>query len=815
MLTYTYRFLPEDNTFSPDNFRNPPISCAPIYSWLWNGPVSHEETDRQLAEMQRLGIRYFYIIPEPKLFRPHFMLTLMEPDYLTPAYFEEYHYAMERAEALGMKAWIYDEGGWPSGGACGKVLTKHPEYARRMLTSRTVKLPAGTPYRLPENALAAFFDGDVMIKSGTVFDTEREITEYFCRTSLFEGGNTSDFPDITIREAAEAFLEMTHEGYKPYLAKQFGGQIPAVFTDEPTAPRAIYREEISAEFERRAGYSIMPYLPAICQKVEAKGKAVEALGIWYDLCSELFCRNFMLTQKKWCNDHNMAFTGHMDIDNTPLGSVHGGNFHMLRALRCFDIPGIDVILRQIFPCEANKIGNTVSGENYFFPRFASSAASQIGGRYALTESFGVYGIGLTPAEMRWTLTFQAIRGINIFNLMLIPYARDGWLMTGELPYFTENHACYADLAPFNRYLERLSYVSSLGDRVAETALYFPIADFWAGGRIADAAAESFNATGFAMEYTRIPFDVIDDDILREVPADGQIVIGKARYSTIVVPDCAHMPEDVRAKLRNFAKSGGRVIRADEVATLVPPLTFDGDARGIRVQERQLENGRLFLISNENLTAVDVQLDAPGYQLLELTEGEILHFEGTLHLESGELAALLQSEMVPAVSASRYTSEQELSGFTLRRARRNRIGEMTYINEDITEEAQPVELGDWRKIVGDDFSGSCIYATEFCRPDAEKICIDLGDVRHTAELFINGKSHGVRVTPPYRWEIADDLGESNKLEVRVTNTSANEYMTTKSFDKWQNWQIGPYAPRARDFHWEALPSGLIGPVKLQW
>ena len=131
-----YNFRERECKFSIERFVEPGKKYAPIYSWVWNGPVSKEETDKQLDEFVRLGVKAFYIIPEPKTFRPFRIPALMEPDYLTEPYFEAYKYALEHAFAKGMLAWIYDEGGWPSGGACGKVLLAHPEYARQGLAGR-------------------------------------------------------------------------------------------------------------------------------------------------------------------------------------------------------------------------------------------------------------------------------------------------------------------------------------------------------------------------------------------------------------------------------------------------------------------------------------------------------------------------------------------------------------------------------------------------------------------------------------------------------------------------------------------------------
>ena len=58
----------------------------------------------------------------------------------------------------------------------------------------------------------------------------------------------------------------------------------------------------------------------------------------------------------------------------------------------------------------------------FYQSFASSAARS-GGRLALSESFLVYGDGVTPDQIRYVINYQLIRGINAFNFMSLPYGR--------------------------------------------------------------------------------------------------------------------------------------------------------------------------------------------------------------------------------------------------------------------------------------------------------------------------------------------------------------------------------------------------------
>ena len=129
--------------------------------------------------------------------------------------------------------------------------------------------------------------------------------------------------------------------------------------------------------------------------------------------------------------------------------MNGGyNFNLMRALRCFDIPGIDVIWRQIYPENKEKIKNDMNAYNGFFPRYASSAATQNGAKLAMSESFGVAGPGVTYDLMRFTVGYQAVRGINIFNLFNFSLGRKDAFLAQELPIYTENQPYYKHLHLF-------------------------------------------------------------------------------------------------------------------------------------------------------------------------------------------------------------------------------------------------------------------------------------------------------------------------------------------------------------------------------
>ena len=79
---------------------------------------------------------------------------------------------------------------------------------------------------------------------------------------------------------------------------------------------------------------------------------------------------------------------------------------------------------------------------------------------------------------------------------------------------------------------------------------------------------------------------------------------------------------------------------------------------------------------------------------------------------------------------------------------------------------------------------------------KRLELDLGDVVSTAEVLINGKSAGIKLTPPWKFDLSGlTIPGENRIEILVYNTLANHYTT-----------IPTRYPGS-------LVSGLLGPVTL--
>ena len=83
-------------------------------------------------------------------------------------------------------------------------------------------------------------------------------------------------------------------------------------------------------------------------------------------------------------------------------------------------------------------------------------------------------------------------------------------------------------------------------------------------------------------------------------------------------------------------------------------------------------------------------------------------------------------------------------------------------------------------------------------NAKIITIDLGIVVASAEVLVNGKSAGTKVSSPWRFDLSGKLHPgNNRIEILVYNTLGNHYLTTPS----------QYIGR--------INSGLFGPVKIEF
>jgi len=608
--------------FSQQSFESPPRLFAPVYTWVWNEPVTRDGIDIRLDSMVSRNIRAVYVLPEPKHFRPLSMITSLEPEYLSDEFFSLIRYTADAAGKRGISLWLYDEGGWPSGSACGQVVRNNPALAQKIIRQDKIILAAGDILTDSKDTLAVFTtDFRRIILPFTASDC---IDVFVYKIARVSG------PDLLNPDTTDEFIRITHEEYKKATDCDMSHHFFAAFTDEPSVNYPVYPNDPEG-FLRRFGYNLCDRLPALFDGNDMGEAGINARLDYCDYYSAEVADNYYGKIRSWCAENGIFSSGHLNGDDNFLTvRTHGG--HILRHLRCFDIPAIDAIWRQIHPSE--------KAVNNFFPRFASSAAAQNGTVLAASESFAVYGAGTTYGEMRYALYFQAVRGINLFNFMLISYGNHSFTASQERPCFQPEMPGSGDITPFNDFTARLSYIAAVGQASHRSALYYPIRDIWADGGIASSAVNGFEHIGRSLERLQTGFDIIDDDIIRLSSLEnGRFVIGSAVYDTVYLPECKYIPDDVRRRLLEFEKQNGQLFY--NIAITAPVVLMKPQIKDIRASKRETDDGdTIYIIYNEGFahaeTVITFNGNLPAYEL-DPVNGCIYTSSAavTLSLECGE------------------------------------------------------------------------------------------------------------------------------------------------------------------------------------
>jgi hypothetical protein len=829
-------------------FRKPDSFHWPGHMWIWNDRLDGETLRRQLADMAAHGALSPMPLPEPPEFRPTNMPTRMEPAYLTPPFFAIVRTVADEARRLGLRLWLYDEGGWPSGNACGRLVREHPEFGRQSLRRTERRLAPGESADAPPDCLAAFIvepDGrSRRLRNGDSVRVEASGASLLVFTVARHGWHA----DLMNPKATDAFIAMTHEGYRHAAGYHFGTTIPAIFTDEPNMGDMPWTEGFAEEFRRDKGYDLTDRLPSLYEGDRPEDAQVRI--DYFDWWSARFASAFFGQCRAWCRDAGILFTGHLNGEDETLGARKHGFGNAMRMMRQMDIPGVDAIWRQLWPGKPN----------HHFPKFASSVAHQQGTDWAITESFAVYGSGLSPQHMKWIVDYQFVRGINLLDMIGYPYSVADWMVCGERPNYHPQNPLWDALPAFHAYVARLSYLLTLGKPRITTALYFPIRDIWAGGKDAETVAQAHDAAARALLERQCDFDLVDDEAIGAATSrieSGKLHIGAMAYDTMVIARQSWMTREARKKLEQFAASGGTVIALDpgsgeamptgslrvadldapEIAgvngMLRPLLRTETPCPSLRVCVRETGSGTLYFLSNEGLdpletrlripeTAPCVRLDPETGQALRLTDAHHtvsstemdlrLPFAGSIVLFFGQ--SLRGSMPHPAPG----TPIAEIAGpWTLTPVRQFVVGAENIAVSASDQASVSVSPGDWRPHLGEAFSGEAAYICTFEADPAtvrEAAWLDLGDVRYACRVELNGEEIGKRLWQPWQVPIRGKLKRGrNTLRIIVTNTLANQYIHHREYERWTPAQLGPYHPRALEFEKDSLSSGLIGPVRL--
>ncbi len=580
-------------------FKNPSRELGILPFWFWNGDLRYDEMEWQLKEYYDKGMPGFFI---------HSRFGL-QVDYLSKEWFDRVKFVCEKAEEIGIEAWIYDEKNWPSGTAGWEVPRQYPDLQQRyvQMAILSVKGPfftylEGTDSRYIDleksEPVAAYavraeeFDGEIKeiidltpnICFEKIISWEAPPGEW--KILYFIERRADYYIDALNPESTRKFIEMTHEKYKERVGKYFGNVVPGFYTDEP----ALHYFETGVDnyiipwsknmfklFRQRNGYGLRKYLPALFLNMGEKTSKVR-LDFWQTV-SEQYTKAYYKQLADWCHDNGLLFTGHLLFeDMLRLHARNEGN--IFDHLKNLDIVGVD----HLYP----RIGTREMPEQHVPSKIGSSAAHHFGSTRVLCESLGGTHWDVTMERMKWIADWEYVLGINLFNPHGFHYSIEGERKRDWPPSQFYHHTWWKHYKRFNDYLTRNSYMLSGGKHVAKIALLYPINSMWANyqpqghNQLSELIENDFYYLTDTLLRLHFDFDYIDEKVLAEgVIENGKLKIADEEYELIIMPGITNISFPALEKIADFYHSGGKII-AD--AILPTESLSGGDEAVIKIMK---------------------------------------------------------------------------------------------------------------------------------------------------------------------------------------------------------------------------------------
>lgn len=502
---------------------------------------------------------------------------------------------------------LYDEKGYPSGSAGGRVLEAHPELETvgmmsyrfpRLLRGPTryrADVPDGRIYRvylLPaetdlENT-AVGLKGRIDVtrsvdRRGTLWVTVPKgrwvLLMLFIRTqyddthSMLSYSEPRRYINLLDRKAGEAFVRVTHEQFYRAVGRSFGKSIRAIFTDEPSLQPSLdhkwpygvlpWHDSLPAAFRKKFGRDIEEALLAAAVSNVGPMSASLRCDFW-EVVSEQCANGYFAPIEEWCAKHRVAATGHLLIEEgiSRHPQFEGSYFH---AMRRFQMPGIDVL---------NSRPESVMKQSVT-PKLASSVAHLTGRAEVMSEA---------SDHTEWTQRLKPVTIGEIKASMNWHHALGANVITS---YYDFSRFSERQLRDLNLYVRRLGAVLRSGEHTAPVAVFYPAESLWAGTIRGMTAGEAQDIEKKVLETVdtllgmQADFDFVDEaELAKSRFSVGKLEMSGRTYSLLVLPAATTIDLKLLGAISGFARRGGRVVVVEPA-----PFRLRGKPEGSTVDPR--------------------------------------------------------------------------------------------------------------------------------------------------------------------------------------------------------------------------------------
>ena len=578
--------------------------------WWFGGAVTPEEITRELTFMKQAGLRGAEIQPVYPIAMDDPARGIRNLNYFSEEFLAVLRHAVREARRLALQLDFTLGSGWPYG---GPFIPTNLAARRLRVLSQDVVGPRDyswdlTPHLAGDDRVVRVVATPV--REDAVLDVARsrvladqpkpEVAQgvrrgSFLRTRVEEGtwrlmlfldsptGQLVKRPTIGMegpvldhhsREAMALFLRAAGDRVMNALAAEGAPPFHSVFCDSLEVYGADWTKDFLTEFEKRRGYDLAPYLPALFHDVGDVTPHVHHDA--HLTLSELNLDYFFAPLVAWAEARGMK----------ARIQAHGAPGDVMQAYGRAHIPeGENIFLGDRYQV------------NLRHRRLASSAAHLYGKPLASSETYTWLRTPLfvtTLEQMKPATDAVLLDGLNHIVNHGYSYSppqagEPGWSFyaSTEANHTNTWWRHYPHLA---RYVQRTCALLQTGVAVNPVAVYLPVPDlfaqFGAGGLHIDVEAEGLLDAGLLMGLRQAgyDFDMIHDHALAELARveAGELRAGTARYKVVIVPNARYMPPESAARLAELVRAGGHVIFVERLPEGAAGLR-DREARSAQVR----------------------------------------------------------------------------------------------------------------------------------------------------------------------------------------------------------------------------------------
>jgi len=455
----------------------------------------------------------------------------------------------------------------------------------------------------------------------------------------------------------------------------------------------------------------------------------------------------------------------------------------------------------------------------------------------------------------------------------------GWFFYASTKVDWRN-SIWRDIPLLNDYLARCQSVLQTGIPANDILLYWPIHELWMDpkGLLQNLTVhynqwmdlQRIGQVAKLLDEKGYNYDFVSDRMLDLIHCEkGLLKAPGGEYRVIFVPHCNFMPAETLKRLADLAAQGAAIIFDQSLPRDVPGWYNLADRRTeLAAAKARLKKVTITTDIDEALSNAAVKREPLVDQGLRYvrrrSDNDYWYFiaNHTAHIFKGPLnlavpfasavlhdpmtgtSALLPTKKI-AQSHRLYLDIAPGQSFIIQ-ASPNELNAPAYVplqssNDELTlagkwdiefidggpeipKAYSTTGLSSWTNAPDEKaqaFAGTARYRLTFNLPDldGDEYLLDLGDVRESARVKINGQNSATLFALPFRAPVGRYLKKgSNTIEIEVTNLAANRI---RDLDlRGVNWKImhdinivNQHYKKFNAAAWPLQPSGLLGPVRL--